>query len=292
MKVYGYCRVSTEKQKLGKQFDNIKSLYKDAKIYSEKYTGTTTDRKQWNKLLEEVRNDIKNGEKVAIVFDSVSRMSRNAEEGIKDYFNLHDMGVSLIFLNEPYINTEVYEQSISNQIPLNGGDEDCIYKGINEYMVKLAKKQIKIAFDQAQKEVDDKRTWTKQGIKKQQEKNELIQSLHPDDYMDQDDYRQIGQPKGARLTIKKELALKQLILEYSKSFNGTLKDDEVIALINGMEEIPTADGKGMIKPKDMSKVAIIKDKDTGDVIGRRYAKNRFINRQTYYKYKKELKATR
>ena len=40
-----------------------------------------------------------------IVFDSVSRMSRNADEGFKDYKMLYSMGVNLIFLNEPLINT-------------------------------------------------------------------------------------------------------------------------------------------------------------------------------------------
>lgn len=295
MKIYGYCRVSTEKQKLEKQFDNIKSLYPNAVIRSEKYTGTTTDREKWNKLLEEVRKDISNGEKVVIVFDSVSRMSRNAEEGITDYFTLYNMGVDLVFLGERHIDTQAYKKALETaRIPFvsdgsSGGDlVSDILAAVNRFMKAKASDDIREAFRQAEKEVVDKKRWTKEGIRQQQKKNELIMSMHPDDYMNQEDYRQIGQPKGARLTTKKELALKQLILEYSKSFNGTLKDDEVIALINGMAEIPTVDGKGTVKPKDMSKVAIIKDQE-GRIIKKRHAKNKFINRQTYYKYKKELK---
>lgn len=38
-----------------------------------------------------------------IVFDSVSRMSRDEEEGFKDYKALYEKGVILIFLNEPLI---------------------------------------------------------------------------------------------------------------------------------------------------------------------------------------------
>ena len=44
-----------------------------------------------------------------LVFDSVSRMSRNSEEGFKDYKMLYDKGIKLIFLNEPLINSEVFD---------------------------------------------------------------------------------------------------------------------------------------------------------------------------------------
>ena len=39
------------------------------------------------------------------MFDSVSRMSRCASEGYKDYKMLYEMGVDLVFLNEPLRNT-------------------------------------------------------------------------------------------------------------------------------------------------------------------------------------------
>ena len=43
------------------------------------------------------------------MFDSVSRMSRNSEEGFKDYKMLYDKGIKLVFLNEPLINSEVFD---------------------------------------------------------------------------------------------------------------------------------------------------------------------------------------
>ena len=42
---------------------------------------------------------------------SVSRMSRNAEEGFKDYKMLYESGVNLVFLNEPLINTSVFNST-------------------------------------------------------------------------------------------------------------------------------------------------------------------------------------
>ena len=77
--IYAYCRVSTKHQRIARQITNITELYPKAIIIREFYTGTKQDRPNWNKLIEQ----IKTGD--TIVFDSVSRMSRNAQEGFKDY---------------------------------------------------------------------------------------------------------------------------------------------------------------------------------------------------------------
>lgn len=49
---YGYARVSTSDQKLENQIDLLKSAGAD-KIFQEKYTGTTTQRPEFQKLLNE-----------------------------------------------------------------------------------------------------------------------------------------------------------------------------------------------------------------------------------------------
>ena len=82
--------------------------YPNTTIIKEFYTGTKQDRPSWNKLIAQ----IKTGD--AIVFDSVSRMSRNAEEGFKDYKMLYEQGVNLVFLNEPLINTSVFDATKNN----------------------------------------------------------------------------------------------------------------------------------------------------------------------------------
>ncbi len=42
--------------------------------------------------------------------------------------------------------------------------------------------------------------------------------------------KQIGQKKGAKLTTKKSIKAKEIIKQYSKDFDGTLDDTDVIAL--------------------------------------------------------------
>ena len=77
-----------------RQIRNIKAEYPEAVIIQEVFTRTRLDRKEWPKLVKAV----KAGD--TIVFDSVSRMSRNSEDGIALYFKLFDNGINLVFLKE------------------------------------------------------------------------------------------------------------------------------------------------------------------------------------------------
>ena len=221
--IYGYCRISTAKQSIDRQIRNITKAFPSAKIVQEAFTGTTINRKEWNKLISAIKpND-------TIVFDSVSRMSRNATEGFETYEELYNKGINLIFLKEPHINTETYKQALSNNVQLTGDKVDYILKGVNEYLMALAREQIKLAFTQSEKEVNDLRQRTAEGIQTARLNG-----------------KQIGQKQGVKLTTKKSINNKQIILKHSKDFGGTLNDAEMMELTH-------------------------------------------LSRNTYYKYKKELR---
>ena len=202
-KIYGYCRISTKKQSIERQIRNIKEAYPTAIIVEEEYTGTTIDRKKWNKLYHQV----KPGD--TIVFDSVSRMSRNAAEGFEAYEKLYHQGVSLVFLKEPHINTATFKKALSDaDLKRTGTNVDFILEGVSKYLMSLAKEQIKIAFAQSEKEVQDLHRRTSEGIE--------TARLHG---------KQIGQRKGAKLTTKKSIAAKEIIKRYNKSFGGGLSNE-------------------------------------------------------------------
>ena len=131
MMIYGYCRISTNKQNIERQVRNIERDYPNAKIIKEVYTGTKIDRIEFNKLLKVV----KQGD--TIVFDSVSRMSRNAEEGFKLYEELFNKGIELVFIKEQHINTSTYKKALSNNIELTNTNIDYILSGINKYLLAL-----------------------------------------------------------------------------------------------------------------------------------------------------------
>ncbi len=202
--IYGYCRISTKKQSIERQIRNIKKVYPDSIIVSEEYTGTTTDRPEWNKLYKRLRN----GD--TIVFDSVSRMSRNATEGFTAYEELYHQGVSLVFLKEPHINTDTFKKALSDaDLKRTGTNVDFILEGVSKYLMSLAKEQIRIAFEQSEKEVQDLHKRTSEGIETARLNG-----------------KQIGLKKGTKLTTKKSIAAKEIIKKHNKSFGGGLSNEE------------------------------------------------------------------
>ena len=78
--IYGVARISTGRQNIERQVRNIIEQDPNAKIIKETYTGTKLEgRKEFENLLKRLQN----GD--TLVFDSVSRMSRNADEGFELY---------------------------------------------------------------------------------------------------------------------------------------------------------------------------------------------------------------
>ena len=225
MAIYGYCRISQKKQNIERQVRNILNVYPTAIIIREAFTGRKIEgRKEWEKIYRTVRaGDM-------IVFDSVSRFSRNAEEGFELYQDLYNKDVDLVFLKEPQINTETFKRALDRAIPMTGTNIDYILDGINRFLLELAKDQIRLAFEQAEKEVEDLRQRTREGI--------VTARLNG---------KQIGARPGEKRITKKSVKIKGIIEKHSSDFNGNLSDVEIMQM-------------------------------TG------------VAKNTYYKYKKELKA--
>ena len=207
MATYGYARLSTAKQNIERQIRNITGAFPGATIFQEKYTGTKMDRPEWKKLYRKLQT----GD--TVVYDSVSRMSRNAEEGFALYKELYGRNISLVFLKEPHINTDVFREAARNSVPLTGTDVDYILEGINRYLLALAEKQISIAFEQAQKEVDDLHQRTREGIETARQAG-----------------KQIGRPGGKTYTTQRELSSLSVIKRLSRDFDGYNTDAEVMAI--------------------------------------------------------------
>lgn len=230
-KVYGYCRISTKQQNIERQQRNITVAYPSAIIVNEVYTGTKLDgRKEFEKLLSKV----KAGD--TIVFDSVSRMSRDAEEGFKLYEELMDKGINLVFLKEHYIDTDLYKSQLSNSNNMQVADKDLnetVMQGIRAYLVRIIEKQIRIAFEQSEKEVQDLRQRTREGIETARLKG-----------------KQIGQERGAKLVTKKSIEAKEQIKKYSKDFFGILNDIDTMKIV-GISRNSYYKYKGQLREEQM-----------------------------------------
>lgn len=206
--IYGYVRISTPTQNIERQIRNIKTIYPDAVIVREIYTGRTFERPRWQRLMKNVKMEDK------LVFDSVSRMARDAEEGFEEYQILYRGGIELEFLKEPHINTEVYRKAIQSKIPKTGTNVDVILKAVDEYLMLLAKDQIRIAFEQAQKEVDDLRQRTVEGLQTARINGKVL-----------------GRPAGVHYITKKESDSKRIMQKRAKTFGGDLSDADCMKII-------------------------------------------------------------
>lgn len=206
--IYGYVRISTPTQNLARQVDNIKQQYPDAVIVEEVYTGRLITRPKWEKLYKAVEQ----GD--TIVFDEVSRMCRNAEDGVKVYKELYGRGVELVFLKQPHINTSVYRDSLSYSLnPIGEEIADVYIEATNKVLLILAEKQIKLAFEAAESEIKFLKQRTKEGLAQAKLNG-----------------KQIGQVKGAKYKTKRGEEIKQMILVKSRDFGiGTYTDVECIA---------------------------------------------------------------
>lgn len=151
------------------------------------------------------------------------------KRGLRYYEDLYNKGVELIYIKEPHINTSTYKKALQNNVSMTGTNVDYILEGVNKYLMALAKEQIKLAFEQSEKEVKDLHQRTKEGIETARLNG-----------------KQIGQKQGAKLVTKKSVESKKLIQKHSKDFDGALSDVDCMKLIG-------------------------------------------LARNTYYKYKKEIK---
>ncbi len=215
--IVGYARVSTPKQSLRRQIDNLKSAYPNIIVVSEVFTGSTDNRPKWKKLMRQCRA----GNISKLVFDEVSRFSRNAEEAIVEYKELYSLGIELEFLKEPHINSKIYRDASERKIEIATGSMDrdtaqlitTVIGGLNDYLLSVAEKQIFLAFDHAQKERELLSKRTSEGLKQAK----LMGS-------------KVGRQPGQKLVTKKSKRAKRIIRNHYELFGGELTATQCFTL--------------------------------------------------------------
>lgn len=217
--VIAYIRVSTKKQNPKRQYDNINRYAIEngltvSKFYEDKFTGKEFNRPEFDKMKARVDRELEKGNDVTIIFDSVSRMSRTAKDGIDQYFDWYERGVSLVFLHEMAINTEAYNNGIAN-FNINTDDKkvNLTMNFVRDLVKMIATEQIEKAFEQAEKEGRDIKSRVVEGLNASEKKG--------------------GRPApkdGERIETNKAKEAKAFILKKSKRYNGTLNDTDTMKL--------------------------------------------------------------
>lgn len=216
----GYIRVSSEQQVLDRQRLNIKRACPEAIVIEEKYTGTTMKRPNWTKLMVSCEK----GNVSDIYFDEPSRMGRTAADCFATYKHLYlDLGINLYFLKGSHINTDVYRESMQNQmksISVNSNDDaankmiNSILDAIQEYMLALVERQIYLVFKEAEDEARLLGLRTKSGLAAAKRRGVKF-----------------NQNLGLHYRNNEEWRCRYLIIKYHKDFGGQFLTDKVAKII-------------------------------------------------------------
>lgn len=275
--IVGYARVSTPKQKLERQIQNLKAAYPEIVIVAEVYSAKTENRPRWQKLLRQCRAGIVG----KLVFDEVSRMSRDAESGTAIYKELYNLGIDLEFLKEPHINSSVYRDSSSKNIEVDTSSMDdetaaligTVIAGLNDYLLAVAEKQIYLAFLHGQKERELLSRRTSEGLKQTQLLNGVT----------------LGRKKNSHIETKKAKRAKRIIKKYYKLFDGPLNVMECckIAQITKSTFYRYLE---QMREEDKSNGNIWKDENIAEMADKKIMTENEL-KETVIKYSKQLEQT-
>lgn len=106
MATYGYVRVSTSDQNLGRQVESMRSLgIPEANVVTDKASGKDLDREGWRRLMGMVtRGD-------TVVLDSLDRLGRNYGDVTREWRRLtRDEGVDLKVLDLDFFDSASFRQ--------------------------------------------------------------------------------------------------------------------------------------------------------------------------------------
>ena len=106
MKIYAYCRVSTEQQNLDRQEEAIKEYVKENSLsidkwYCDKISGKTFDRASYIEMKEAVTKDD------IIIIKELDRFGRSMEAIKQEWRYFMDAGVRIIVIDMPLISSDI-----------------------------------------------------------------------------------------------------------------------------------------------------------------------------------------
>ena len=180
-------------------------------MYVEKQSGKNIENRA---VFRELLDKVKPGD--TIIFDEVSRMSRNAEDGYNLYMQLMEQGINLVFLKERHIDTDEYKRRTQRHIEkIKSSDQkiDNLINGILDLVAEFErenlKDNIKIAFEQAENE----RLLLIKRVTEGKDKSAKHQ----------------GRPAGSlNKETEKAAKIKKMIREQSKDFEGKFTDAKIM----------------------------------------------------------------
>lgn len=182
---YGYARVSTTTQEFESQLQTLESEGCEV-IYSEKFTGTTTDRPELTKVL----GTLNEGD--TLVVTKLDRLARNTKEGIEIIEMLFAKGVKVHVLNVGLL------------------EDTTMGKFFIQTMLAVAEMERNLIIERTQegKAIAKQNPNYKEGRPKEHSNKKLIEALRMKEKMGYS-FRQLSEATGISMSTLQRFARKQ-----------------------------------------------------------------------------------
>lgn len=204
-KEFAYCSSGCSRPQFEKQINSINRKYPNALIIKESYSKTVTDRSELTKLLAQLERDD------TLIVNSMDRLSRDPDELLHYYKRLIEKGVHLIFINQPYMNTDIYTSAYENMMThsYKSKDED-VDKGLSH----LLSAQISRILEKSWEDLQMNRDHMRETYEKSREEEQNA-----------------GRTKGKKYESRKSYMVKELIKRYNQNYDGTMNDVQTMEQI-------------------------------------------------------------
>lgn len=197
-KEFGYCSSGCTRPQFEKQITNISKKYPNAIIIKEVYSPTDTDRTELTKLLAQLeKND-------TLIVNSMDRLDRDPQKLLTYYIDMSARGVKLIFINQPYMNTELYQTAYREMVSKAPLNDDT---AISEALSHLLGAQVKSILEKSWEDLQQHR-----GQMRENYKQARLQE------------KQDGQPVTKKYESRKSFMVKELIRRYNQNYDGSMND--------------------------------------------------------------------
>ena len=204
-KKFGYCSSGCTIPQFEKQINMINTAHPNAIIIKELYSKTMTDRTELKKLLFQLES----GD--TLIVSSMDRLSREPEKLLEYYRELAEKGVNLIFLRQPYMNTEVFMpayRDLLNRIPASEHD---LVRGS---LYRVLAVQITRVLEKNWEDLQMQRSHMRESFEKAKKEKD-----------------QNGKARSKRYESRKSFMVKELIRKYNQNYEGGMNDVQTMEQI-------------------------------------------------------------
>ena len=206
-KEFGYCSSGCSRPQFEKQIDGINRNYPNAILIKEVYSKTMTDRTELKKLMAQLDRDD------TLVVHSMDRLSRDPEVLFTYYKEMAEKGIHLIFINQPYMNTDIYLSVYEEMTSRSPVTEHPVIKKSLEQLLAV---QISKVLEKNWEDLQSHRSHMKESFEQARAEE-----------------KQSGTGRGKRYESRKSFMVKELIKKYNQNYDGMMNDVQTMDQIRG-----------------------------------------------------------